>query len=279
MRFKDIHIVRKLNAPYSPRVIEVVDMIVRAAENNNLTRAECISTTTLVIAVGGDGTMLEAMRLAQPVGALAIGINLGNVGFLTDVTFSDNGTCNLIGRLDKLFSTSRPDHYFDEKRMMLRAKSDDDQVDMVAGNEISISGDKSDSMIRYRLWIDGVDAGIHRANSILISTPTGSTAYSLSVGGALVMPGMFAMQIVPVAPMTLTSRPIIVSGENTIRVDVWGSDIAVKRDGGDRVVVDSDLEPYTITVYATDNTVRVVHAHSWNFFDVLTEKLGWMRSG
>ena len=93
------------------------------------------------------------------------------------------------------------------------------------------------------------------------------------------MPGMFAMQIVPVAPMTLTSRPIIVSGETTIRVDVWGSDIAVKRDGSNRVVIASDVEPYTINVYATDNTVRVVHAHSWNFFDVLTEKLGWMRSG
>lgn len=274
MKFDSYMIIRKLNAPTDVMVDRVAINVAWVANHERIPPTSVPTSKTLIVAIGGDGTMLEAMRVAQPVSAYAIGINLGNVGFLTDVSHSDDMEA-LADDLLALFRNT-DGQFFAERRMMLRA-SFGDRTDLIAGNEICISGTMSDSMIKYRLSFDGVDAGIHRANSILISTPTGSTAYSLSAGGALMMPSMHAIQVVPVAPLTLTSRPIIVSGDTVIGVEVWGKDIAVKRDGCPNIILNPATTTTTVVVQSTQETVRVIHDRRWNFFDVLTDKLGWVK--
>ena len=134
-------------------------------------------------------------------------------------------------------------------------------------------------MITYRLLFDDTDAGIYRANSILVSSPTGSTAYSLSAGGALMMPSIQALQVVPVAPLTMTARPIIVSADTQIEIQAWGGQVATRSDGLEWITSHVDYtkeEPFSLFVQ-NQGSVRILHNKDWNFFDMLTQKLGWIK--
>lgn len=271
-RFDAIHVVPKLNAHNDPKITSVIDMISSVADllNVDIVQRSRVTASTLVIAIGGDGTMLEAMRVAARANATAIGVNLGRIGFLTDVSAQQHLTHSIAAAMLRLVDT------FVEERTLLETSISD----VLAVNEISVSQLYADSLITYRLRIGNVDAGVHRANGILLSTPTGSTAYSLSVGGALMMPEMDAIQIVPVAPSTMTSRPIIVPSTTPIELHVWGGDVTVRADGqlvDDVFAVGEPTKecPYKLTVTPYQNKAKVLHFDGWNFFDVLTEKLGW----
>lgn len=274
--FTSIFLVPKLNAAKDPTILRIVDLITDTAERLNVRIIEGRTDTelgenTLVVAIGGDGTMLEAMRIAAEANATAIGVNLGRIGFLTDVSLEEHLTHAIAAALLCLTDT------FVEERILLKTSINS----TLAVNEVSVSRLYADSMITYQLRVGNVDAGVHRANGILVATPTGSTAYSLSVGGALMMPDMKAIQIVPVAPSTMTSRPIIVPARMPIELLVWGGDVTVRADGqivdtaqeGDKVPTRDN--PYRLTIAPYKHTANILHFDGWNFFDVLTEKLGW----
>lgn len=275
--YTSVHIVRKLNDPDSTKVNRAIEVITSAIPPNVkiLKDSYDCKSNTLIIAVGGDGTMLHAMRIAAETRSSVIGVNLGRVGFLTDFSVDDTNSVRTF--LINLFNGNAS--MYIEGRVMVRATIAGQIWDAVAGNEVSISREESDSMINYRLTIDGVSAGIHRANSILVSTPTGSTAYSLSAGGALMMPNMRALQLVPVAPLTLTSRPIIVDANARIDLDVWGGALALRADGqfGKVDGIYTEDRPCKVTIKRTPFDVQVLHNSDWNFFDVLTSKLGWIK--
>ena len=278
-QFDQVVVIRKLNDMTNRNVMAIAAMVEQIAETHGVGVGTDPSPHSIIVAVGGDGTMLEAMRLAQRSGAHVIGINMGNVGFLSELSAIRKE--DLKDELHRLFCDDWRYHHRIETRWFLRAKLSDNATAFGAGNEISVAGEKSDEMIRYQLVIDGADAGIHRANSILIATPTGSTAYSMSAGGALMVPNMKAMQIVPVAPFTLTSRPIIVSGSSKIQIRAWGAKVAVRLDGNERYVADrihTQDDPYVVKIDIDDHgPVNMVHAADWNYFNVLTEKLGWIK--
>lgn len=272
-QFTSVHVVPKLNAAGDTTITNVVNLVVDTAKRLNvgIVGPTEVNRGTLVIAIGGDGTMLEAMRVAARADATAIGVNLGRIGFLTDISVQEHLTHAVAAALLRLTDT------FVEERILLETS----RADNLAVNEVSVSQLYADSMITYRLLIGNVDAGVHRANGILVATPTGSTAYSLSVGGALMMPEMDAIQIVPVAPSTMTSRPIIVPATTAIELHVWGGDVTVRTDGQ---IVDNVAEagwsptkqsPYVIKVNVFNNKAKILHFAGWNFFDVLTGKLGW----
>ena len=280
MLFNHIHVVRKLNAPHSEQVNRVVAKLESLAAKYNLAvlpnKEEC-NEHTLVIAVGGDGTMLEAMRISAERKSIALGVNLGNVGFLTD--FSEFSPNSVVTIMRNIFE-HHADSVYLEERVMVSAAADLDDWHVSAGNEITISRGESDATLSYRLWIDDHCAGEHRANSLIVATPTGSTAYSLSAGGSLMMPSMKALQIVPVAPMTMTSRPIIVGERSKITVDAWGGDLAIRADGVERHVYEQSFtkdRPFRLDLSISDSPVRILHNVSWDFFDVLSSKLGWIK--
>lgn len=151
----------------------------------------------------------------------------------------------------------------------------------IAGNEIGVAPVHSDSMICYRLEIGGMDAGVHRANAILASTATGSTAYSLSAGGALMVPDVNSIQLVPVAPLTMTSRPIVVAGKSKVKITAWGGDIAVRCDGQvvnlQHTLKYTQKHPFEIQITTHKKRVKILHLKGWNFFEMLTQKLGWQK--
>jgi NAD+ kinase len=278
-----IYIVKKLNAKDCPKVNGVCDTVRQAAQLTGTHICETpdqIGGNTIVIAVGGDGTVLEAMRIAVHNAAYAVlGVNLGQVGFLADFIADDW----LADRLVEVFSTydqAHPKQFPVETRMALETYWLDDKGeydDYIAFNEVVVSNRHSDTYIKYHLQIDDIDAGYHRANSLIIGTPTGSTAYTLSAGGGLMLPTMQAIQIVPVAPLSLTSRPIIVPGDAEITVTVeTDGEWSLKGDGN---IIRTGSTPGTINVRQSIADVELIHPLHWNFFDMLTQKLGWKGNG
>jgi NAD+ kinase len=276
--FRTVHIVAKLNSEQDPKVRRVVEAVCQVAvkEGARMVDLDQVLPDTLIVAIGGDGTMLQALRLAAQFDATAIGINMGKVGFLTD--FEHGNDQDHLAQIKKQIASviNDTEPTMIDRRIVLWSSASD----MFAGNEVSVSRAQSDSMISYKLLVGHAFAGVHKANSILISTATGSTAYSLSAGGALIMPNLSVIQIVPVAPLTMTSRPIITDARDTIRLSVWGGTIAVRHDGqtvsrGRRVYTEE--KPYEIQIRPHITTAKILHLASWNFFDVLSQKLGWIK--
>ena len=257
-------------------MLEAIQAACQRAHVNFVTEEAAIFNTTLIVAIGGDGTMLQAMRTAAWHDATAVGINLGRVGFLTDINSSES-QFNFETFFTNLLTGSNIS-FVEQRTMLWIARGTKPSL---AGNEVSISRTGSDSMIEYSIYVDRSAVGTHRANSILISTAAGSTAYALSAGGALMLPSLDAFQIVPVAPLTLTSRPIVVPGNSLITIEAWASGISVRADGN--VIEETNQtftreNPFSITLQAFERRCKVLHLDGWNFFGILSEKLGWSRS-
>lgn len=285
MIFGSVHVVKR------PGTNDTVDLcansLIETATNRLkipvIESASDIQNDTLVVAIGGDGTMLEAMRRAVQMDATTIGINVGRVGFLTDINLDGKP-----GSIDPrtlwsffYFLIMGDLRVYEERRTLLKRILPDDVPPQLAINEFSISRTGADCMIEYHLQIDKFDGGIHRANSILFSTSTGSTAYALSAGGVLMMPSLHAIQIVPVAPMTLTSRPLIVDPNRTIKVAVWADGLSLRGDGNILLETDNVYtkeSPAYFGFQAHPVQVRILHLESWDFFEVLHQKLGWIKN-
>jgi NAD+ kinase len=136
----------------------------------------------------------------------------------------------------------------------------------------------SDNLIKYHLEIDGVDAGYHRANGVVVGTPTGSTAYTLSNGGGLILPSMNVMQIVPISPLSMSSRPIIVPGDSVVRITVETEGTWILKGDGNRMCeFTSDHPSPSIDITQSNHKARILHTKDWNFFEMLSNKLHWKK--
>ena len=279
--FSKIYIVPKLNAKDAPLVKLISEVIRKAATCSEphiqvITDQSIIDSRTLIVAVGGDGTMLEAMRLAVTSEAYVTGINLGQVGFLTDIVINrgSGGELELFNELIVMFHKAST--YPVEKRMALKILASEEHSlngDTPVFNEFVLSNVYSDQLIKYHLKINNVDAGYHKANGIIVGTPTGSTAYTLSNGGGLILPSMKAMQIVPIAPLSMSSRPIIVPGDEIVSITIETEGKWILRGDGNKFCeFESGL---TINITEYHSYVKVLHTKDWNLFDMLTNKLHW----
>jgi len=180
-----------------------------------------------ILVLGGDGTMLQAARQAALYDIPILGINLGNLGFLTEVEFSEMG---------KSLRILKENSYCIEKRMMLSGSlTRDGNVisNFVALNDIGIVKATFDRIIRIKVSVNNELVDYYSADGLLISTPTGSTAYSLSAGGPILMPRMECMLITAICPHVLGARPIIVGGNDIIEVEVVedNKDVLLSIDG------------------------------------------------
>lgn len=275
---ESIHIVHKLNSEDDSYVQLVSDIVQDAAHSMGCTRVYSfadITPDTLVIAIGGDGTMLHAMNIASRYNTVVMGINLGKIGFLTDFIVNES----LFDNVQHIIKHCDLDDSNFEERISIRGTyrlNEKTTLSYAAFNEFVISNEYSDNIITYDLIIGDMHAGEHKATSLIISAPTGSTAYSLSAGGALVLPNMEVVQIIPVAPLSMSSRPIIVPSNMTIKVKFKSNGtICIKADGQTMERIDSVGE---ISFRNNDVKTRVLHSDDYNFFNMLTKKLGWKQN-
>jgi NAD+ kinase len=225
----------------------------------------------LVIAIGGDGTLLYAARMVARQGAPLLGINRGRLGFLTDVMPQDVVACvdaALAGRCD-----------FD-RRPLLSASLHDSGTrvsESLALNDIVLQKVETGRMIDFETWIDGRYVNSHAGDGIVIASATGSTAYALSCGGPIVAPGLDVLVLAPISPHTLSDRPIVVSARSVIEVRLID-----RPDTRGQVVCDGmvlgELAPGDrLEVRQTDEAVTLLHPTGYDYFRLLRSKLHWGR--
>lgn len=221
----------------------------------------------LALVVGGDGTMLGIARQLAPYGVPLVGINRGRLGFITDIA------------LDGYAHTLQPmlaGLYDEDHRSLIQAqvlRGDELMLDALAMNDVVVNRGSTSGMLELRVSVGGHFVANQRADGLIIATSTGSTAYALSAGGPLLHPSIPGWVMVPIAPHTLTNRPILLPDAEEVTIEVVNErDASANFDmqslaqlrQGDRIVV-----------RRSDYRVRFLHPRGWSYFDTLRRKLHW----
>jgi NAD+ kinase len=237
-----------------PRV-EIVDL-------EDLARA-----SDLVIAMGGDGTMLTAARLIGKLEKPLVGINLGGLGFLTEFPVEE-----LYEKMEKIIAGE----YSVERRMVLTARvlEEHQKRDYFALNDMVLDRGGSPRVIRVNVTIDGEYFNTYISDGIIVSTPTGSTAYSLAAWGPIVVPSLESIILNPICPHSLTARPTVIPASSRIvlKVQLQDSDNLLSVDGQENVRIASGT---SVEVQKGDFYIHLVSLKEHTFFDLLRKKLQW----
>ncbi|MFZ2738700.1 MAG: NAD kinase [Burkholderiaceae bacterium] len=221
----------------------------------------------LGLVLGGDGTMLGIGRQLAPFDVPLIGINQGRLGFITDLALDDFQ--------DRLKPMLEGDFETDHRSLMQARvfRHDHCVFDALAMNDVVINRGATTGMVELRVEVDGHFVANQRADGLIIASPTGSTAYALSAGGPLLHPSVAGLVMVPIAPHTLSNRPVVISESSEIVICiVAGREVSANFDMhslaslqlGDRVVVTR-----------SQHRVRFLHPKGWTYFDTLRQKLHW----
>ena len=226
-------------------------------------------TIDLGIVIGGDGTMLHAARSLAPVGLPLIGVNLGRLGYLTDIP---------AGQMTQLIDELLAGQFTIEERIMLQVEvfADNQLTEHgVALNDVALVKGETGRMIEFETYVNGESVGRTRGDGMILSTPTGSTAYALSVGGPILHPLLPAILFAPVCPHSLGQRPLVLDDSSQIKIDIVdlaGANANVFVDGIHRIAV---AETDFLTVRRADIATRMIRINSHNHYTALRSKLGW----
>ena len=229
--------------------------------------AEC----DLGLVVGGDGTMLGIGRRLAKFSVPLIGINQGRLGFVTDIPLEQYQ--------DTLGPMLRGDFQEDSRSLMHAKVMRDGRCvfDALAMNDVVVNRGATAGMVELRVEVDGRFVANQRADGLIIASPTGSTAYSLSAGGPLLHPSIAGWLMVPIAPHTLSNRPIVLSDSAEVAIEiVAGRDASANFD---MQSLASLLHGDRIMVRKSEHRVRFLHPKGWSYFDTLRKKLHWNEGG
>jgi NAD+ kinase len=284
LQFRHVALVGKYQAPGSRSALEVIAQFLNAqgcdvsiekdtAISTGLTQYPILDVAAigaqcdLALVVGGDGTMLGIGRVLAKFGVPLIGINQGRLGFITDIAFDDYQTV--------LAPMLRGD-FEEDRRWMMQAQVMRDGrcvFNATAMNDVVVNRGATSGMVELRVEVDGRFLSNQRADGLIIATPTGATAYALSAGGPLLHPSIAGWVLVPIAPHTLSNRPIVLSdtGEITVEI-VSGRDASANFD---MQSLASLMHGDRITVKRSDYQMRFLHPKGWSYFDTLRKKLHW----
>jgi NAD+ kinase len=235
--------------------------------------AEIANHADLVIAIGGDGTLLYAARLVARRGVPLMGINRGRLGFLTDVLpkdMLDSVDAALEGRCER------------DDRALLEARvigANGHTTHALALNDVVLQKWETARMLDFETWIDGVYVNTHGGDGMVVASSTGSTAYALSCGGPIVAPHLDVLVVAPICPHTLSDRPIVVSGRSVITlklIDRPDTRAQVTCDG----VSLGELAPGDcLEIHPTAQKITLLHPNKFEYYRLLRSKLHWGRGG
>jgi len=223
----------------------------------------------LVIAIGGDGTFLAATRTIVDFNIPLVGINLGRLGFLVDISPE---------QIQSKLNSILQGNYLEEKRYLLQAKIiRENQVihQETAVNEVVIHRWITPSMIEIVTHINGVYLNSQRSDGLIISTPTGSTAYSLSAGGPILHPSLNALVLVPLSPHTLSNRPIVIDDSSEIEISFCQTKQINALVTCDHLEIPKVLISDKILIKKLPTPIKILHPEDHDFFNTLRKKLNW----
>lgn len=225
-------------------------------------------SSDLIIVVGGDGSLLSAARMAVNVDVPVTGISRGRLGFLTDIPPDD---------LELILNDLLRGNYQEEHRFLLNT-----QISGAANtrtedalNDVVLSRGNETHLIEFEVIIDNQFVSYYRADGLIISTPTGSTAYSLSAGGPIMHPALNAIVLVPMFSHSLSSRPLVVDGNSKIEIKLSQENKREMQLSCDGQMTYSVLAGQTITITKHPKQLRLLHPSHYSYYDTLRLKLGW----
>ena len=232
-------------------------------------QAEMLEKIDLAVVLGGDGTLLHTGRILANHDIPIVGINLGRLGFLVDISPDD-----MTQAIDQVLAGN----YLSEKRSLLKAavyRGEHLLGEEDALNDVVFHVRNEVRMIEFTTHINGDFVNTQRADGIVVATPTGSTAYSLSSGGPILHPGLDAMVLVPICPHTLSHRPVVIQGNDRIRIALCegrNSDARVSFDGQSHI----DIVPgdYAI-IEKKQRSMTLLHPENHSYYHILRAKLHW----
>lgn len=283
-RFRHVAIVGKHQAPGIKPVLEEIaqflcsqglDVSLEAdtAQNTGLTDYDALSNDELgrqcdlAIVIGGDGTMLGFARDMARHGIPLVGINQGRLGFITDIPFE---------RWREAMAPILAGDYEVEPRAMLEGAVWRDGESIFSGlalNDVVVSRGGTSGMVELKVEVGEQFVANMRADGLIVASPTGSTAYALSAGGPILHPSIAGWLMVPIAPHTLSNRPIVLPDLGEVRMEiVAGRDASVNFD---MQSLASLLHGDTITVRRSQHQVRFLHPKGWSYYATLRRKLRW----
>ena len=237
-------------------------------ETGGYQKTQLATKADVLLVLGGDGTMLNAARLAAERGILILGVNMGGLGFLTEV------------RLDKLYPSLErvfANDYVVDERLMLKThvhRHGETVTQGVVLNDVVISKGTLARMIEITVAIQGQFITNLRGDGLIVSTPTGSTAYSLSAGGPIIDPAVQSLMLTPICPHTLTHRPLIVPAGAEIEITL------TSKDDGAMATLDGQVgvaltHGDTIEIRQLEKRTRLIRFPETRYYEVLREKLKW----
>src|SRR5688572_17405865 len=282
--FKTVAIVGKSDAASLPDILDQLSVVLRArgiriamdpaTAGVSRTPPDSVAEVPqlparadLCVVVGGDGTLISCARTMADSGVPLVGVNLGRLGFLTDIP-ADSAAQAIEAIVDGEFSP--------ESRLLLAGvvkRRDKVLLDALAVNDVVVSRGAMGSMIEFAVTVDGEFIYSLRADGLIVATPTGSTAYALSAGGPILHPSLSAIALVPISPHTLSNRPVALRSTSRIEVTlVRGEGARANFD----VQAHQELEPGDVVcVAASSHPATLLHPRGYRYFSMLRQKLRW----
>jgi len=226
------------------------------------------TNSDLLLVLGGDGTMLNAARLVEEKGVPILGVNMGGLGFLTEATVDQ-----LYPTLERVFSNE----FYLEERMMMRARVHRHGEHVAHGtvlNDVVVGKGMLSRMVELQIMVNGRLVTRLRGDGLIVSTPTGSTAYSLSAGGPITHPSVQALLLTPISPHTLTHRPLLIPSDGELEVTL------TSKEEGAMTTLDGQVgiaitQGDTVVIRASDHLTKLIRFHDRTYYDVLRMKLKW----
>ena len=234
-----------------------------------LNRKDMGQAHDVIVVVGGDGSLLSAARMAIEVDVPVVGINRGRLGFLTDISPNDIET-----HLNAILNGD----YHEERRFLLNTRIHNDEHEYFTGNalnDVVLSRGNETHLIEFDVYVDEQFVTHYRSDGLILSTPTGSTAYALSAGGPIMHPQLNAVVMVPMFSHSLSSRPLVINGDSVIDLRISDHnemDLQISCDGHESRTVKPGQH---VTIKKNTQPLRLLHPLEYHYYDTLRIKLGW----
>ncbi|MEK9746086.1 MAG: NAD(+)/NADH kinase [Pelagibacteraceae bacterium] len=255
---------------FLPSSLEKISEITKNFNFSYFKEDESVPSVDFFLSLGGDGTLLSAVRNAREKSIPVLGVHLGELGFLS-ITTPDN----IISKLNAILKGN----YSIEERIVLNAKISNSEKIYFATNDLVIQNQNSYRITSLSFSVNDQEVGQYKSDGIIVSTPTGSTAYSLSAGGPIVQPDVFSILVTPIAPHSLTSRPLVLPSNVKITFDFQGSSETSLNliCDGQQIIHFSKNE--TITIVKSSNNLKFITFDDYDYYEILRKKMGWGKRG
>lgn len=257
---KNIKIVKKENIDENNMLLDFYKYI----NENGIKEVNDTKYADLILSLGGDGTLLLAAKEALIKNVPIIAVNMGTLGYLAEINPSE---------IKEIIEKYKKDEHIIDERNFLEVKYKGKKY--YGLNEmVIIKGGSMSKLIEVEVFANDVFVNKYRLDGIIVGTPTGSTAYSLSAGGSIVNPNLKAMTITPICPQSLNARPIVINGNEKLKFRAYSrdNDIHMSIDGNDCFYVDSNDE---INVTLSNKKIKIVRSGNKDYYSILREKLKW----